>query len=179
MPTPGTHELGPQHGAIRVHTYREGAASMVGHNLIIAVEVWDGRVTITADGTPAAVELNADSTSMKVLDGHQGVKPLSDKDRREIAKTIEAKVLRGAPIVFRSDAVQTQDGTVTVSGALTLVEVTRPATFDLQLGSDGRLQGTVALVQSEWGIKPYKAMLGALRVRDDIEIALDVRLPGG
>jgi hypothetical protein len=37
----------------------------------------------------------------------------------------------------------------------------------------------VNVTQSEWGIKPYKAMMGVLKVRDDVDIVLDVALPAG
>jgi hypothetical protein len=33
------------------------------------------------------------------------------------------------------------------------------------------------VTQSEWGIKPYRAFMGALKVRDTVEIVLDARLP--
>ena len=33
------------------------------------------------------------------------------------------------------------------------------------------------MTQSEWEIKPYRGMMGALKVRDTIEIVLDVPLP--
>jgi len=42
-----------------------------------------------------------------------------------------------------------------------------------------RPRGTVTttVVQSGFGIKPYSAMLGALRVRDAVEVRAEVRLP--
>jgi hypothetical protein len=39
--------------------------------------------------------------------------------------------------------------------------------------------GTIPLTQSGWGIKPYRGPMGALKVRDEVEIALDARLPHG
>jgi hypothetical protein len=33
------------------------------------------------------------------------------------------------------------------------------------------------VTQSEWGITPYRGLLGALKVRDTIEVVLDVALP--
>jgi len=58
-----------------------------------------------------------------------------------------------------------------------MVGTTRPADFEVGLGDDGRVTGKLNVVQSEWGIKPYKALMGALKVRDSIEIVLDVALP--
>ena len=39
--------------------------------------------------------------------------------------------------------------------------------------------GTIPLTQSDWGIKPYRGLMGALKVRDELEIVLDARLPAG
>jgi polyisoprenoid-binding protein YceI len=108
--------------------------------------------------------------------GHNGIKPLSDGDRREIVSNIDSKVLRGEPIRFVSDEID-HTGGLTVRGRLTIVGVERPASFELRLGEDGRVTGRLPVVQSEWGIKPYRALMGALKVRDEVEIALDVKLP--
>jgi hypothetical protein len=49
----------------------------------------------------------------------------------------------------------------------------------LTLGTDGHLTGTIPVVQSQWGIKPYRGLMGALKVRDDVEIVIDAQLPAG
>jgi hypothetical protein len=49
---------------------------------------------------------------------------------------------------------------------------------ELDVAPDGRITGTIALTQSAWGIKPYRGLMGALRVRDDVELAIDVRMAG-
>ncbi len=62
-------------------------------------------------------------------------------------------------------------------GELTLAGATRPVAFELATREDGRISATVRVVQSEWGIKPYRGLMGALKVRDDIEVVVDARLP--
>jgi hypothetical protein len=34
------------------------------------------------------------------------------------------------------------------------------------------------LAQTAWGIRPYRGLMGALKVRDEVEIAIAARLPG-
>jgi hypothetical protein len=51
--------------------------------------------------------------------------------------------------------------------------------FELSVGPDGRLRGRARLTQSEWGIKPFRGLMGALRVRDSLEVVFDGRLPAG
>jgi polyisoprenoid-binding protein YceI len=172
---PGSHRVGPETGSLVVKTYREGVAAKVGHDLVIEVSRWEGTVDIAG----SAIELSADSSSLEVREGLRGVKPLTDKDRVEIRKNIDDK-LRRLPIRFRSSAARIDDdGRLVVEGELTMADVTRPVTARLGVEADGRVGGTIALAQSDWGIKPYRGLMGALKVRDEVEIVIDVRLPVG
>ena len=173
----GTHRVGGDNGTLQVRTYREGLAQKVGHDLIIDVGKWDVGAEVAEDGTLSAVQLNADPHSLHVREGLHGVKPLTDKDRADIRKTIDDKVLQGRPIAFRSTAVEPDNGGLTVRGELELAGTKRPASFELSAAADGRVRGTLPVTQSEWGIKPYRGMMGALKVRDTIEVVLDVPLP--
>jgi polyisoprenoid-binding protein YceI len=177
MAAPGTHKLSRDHGTMQVRTYREGIAQKVGHDLIIDVGQWEGTVEVAGDGSPAAIGLEVDSRSLAVREGMNGLKPLSDKDRADIVKTINEKILRGQPITFRSSTVEPAGGRLTVRGELTMVGATRPASFELVLSPDGRVSATLPVTQSEWGITPYRGLMGALKVRDTVEVVLDVALP--
>jgi polyisoprenoid-binding protein YceI len=174
---PGTHSVGPGSGSCRVQTYREGVAQKVGHDLIIEVSQWEANAEVDQNGRLTAVSLQADPRSLQVLEGHRGVKPLTDSDRAEIRSNIDEKVLRGESISFRSSEVELTDERITVRGELTMAGTTRPATFELHLDDHGHVQGTLQVTQSEWGIKPYRAFMGALKVRDTVEVVLDADLP--
>jgi len=175
---PGTHELGPATGMLQVKTYREGVAARVGHDLVIDVSDWQAQVVVGDDGAVRSVELSASPTSLAVREGLHGVKPLSHGDRADIRKTIDDKVLGRRPIAFRSAAVEAAPGgTVAVRGELTLGGATHATSFTLTIGADGRVQGRADVRQSDWGIKPYRGLMGALRVRDEVEVVIDARLP--
>jgi polyisoprenoid-binding protein YceI len=173
----GTHRVGADDGTLQVRTYREGLAQQVGHDLIIDVGRWEAAAEVREDGALAAVQLDADPRSLQVREGLRGVKPLTDKDRADIRKTIDEKILAGRPIAFRSSAVERADGGLTVRGELELAGTRRSASFELGAVADGWVRGTLPVIQSEWGIKPYRGMMGALKVRDTIEVVLDVPLP--
>ena len=126
-----------------------------------------------------AIELDADPRSLEVREASGGVKPLTGGDRAEIRRNIDEKVLRGAPIAFRSTHVERSGGRLTVQGQLTMAGGTSPVSAELAAGGDGRVTGTIVVTQSEWGIKPYRALMGALRVRDDVEVEIDVRTGPG
>jgi polyisoprenoid-binding protein YceI len=174
---PTQHMIGPDNATLQVKTYRQGVAQKVGHDLVIDVTRWQATVT-SEDSVPTSVELTADPRSLQVRDGTGGAKALTDKDRGEIGKNIEKKVLGGDQIVFRSTGVERpgDDGRLQVSGELTIAGNARPMSCDLSVGPDGQVQGTFPITQSDWGIKPYTALMGALKVRDDIEVVLDARL---
>ena len=174
---PGTHSVGPDNGKLQVQTYREGVAQKIGHDLIIDVGQWQATVQVGEDGKPAAISLEADPRSLQISEGHHGLKPLTDKDRATIVKEIDAKVLRGQSIKFVSSAIQLTGDRLTVNGDLALGGATKPARFEVQLADDGTVGGTLPVTQSEWGIKPYRGLMGALKVRDAVEIVLDARLP--
>jgi polyisoprenoid-binding protein YceI len=177
LPT-GSYELGPDNASLQVKTYREGLAAKAGHDLVIDVTRWSASVQLADDPAASRVQLSADARSLEVREGLRGVKPLTDKDRGEIRKNIDEKVLGGQPIAFRSSAVRPAggDGRLAVEGELTLAGTTHPVTAQLDVGADGRVSGTIPLTQSTWGIKPYRGLMGALKVRDDLEVVIDARL---
>ncbi len=173
----GSHQLGTESGSLLVKTYREGVAAKAGHDLVIEVTRWQATVNVPADPGGWAVELSADAGSLEVREGLRGVKPLTDKDRGEIRKNIDEKVLRGQPITFRSSDVRVLDGRLVAEGDLTMAGSTRRVSAQLDVDAEGRVTGTIPLTQSDWGIKPYRGLMGALKVRDTVEVVLDVGLP--
>jgi polyisoprenoid-binding protein YceI len=175
----GSHELGPDTASLVVKTYREGLAAKAGHDLIIDVRQWGATLEVGEDLSQSSLQLHADARSLYPREGLRGVKPLTDKDRDEVRKNIDEKVLGGEPISFRSSAVEAADGggLLSVRGELTIRGQSRPAGFELSVGADGHVTGTARLVQSEWGIKPYRGLMGALKVRDSLEVVFDGVLP--
>ena len=173
----GTHILGPDNATLQVKTYRAGMAQKAGHDLVIDVTNWKATVDVDED-SKFTVELSADPRSLRVHDGQGGVKPLSDKDRADIHKTIDEKVLKGKAITFTSTGVSSNGtGPASVTGEVSMGGNTRPVSFEVDVAADGQVNGTVSLTQSEWGIKPYSGLMGALKVRDDVEVLLDAKLP--
>jgi polyisoprenoid-binding protein YceI len=178
----GSYAIGPATGALTVHTGRGGFGAMAGHDLVIEVTRWGGTVRIDADRLGASVvEVVVDATSLEVREGKGGAMPLLAASKSEIAKTIN-KVLstrKHPEIRFGSSAVVPVADGFRVSGDLTIAGVSRPVELAVSVDPDaGQLRGTVTatVVQSAFGIKPYSAMLGALKVLDAVEIRAEVEL---
>jgi polyisoprenoid-binding protein YceI len=174
---PGTYELGPADGTLSVNTSRTGAAAKAGHDLLIHVTAWHATLVVGADSVASSLALEADATALQVREGTGGMQKLGDDDRASIRETIDGDVLKRKPIEFRSTAVQADGDRWTVQGELTLVGKTAPLTFDLTLGENGAVSGSAVVKQSNWGIKPYSALFGALKVADDVVVAIDANLP--
>ena len=178
----GTYAIGPATGALTLYTGRSGFGAIAGHDLVIEVTRWAGTVSIDAERIEAStVEVVVDAASLEVREGKGGAAPLLAINKSEIAKTIN-KVLttkKYPEVRFRSTAVSpTADGFI-VHGDLTIAGATLPAELTVMIDLTSRPRGTVTttVVQSGFGIKPYSAMLGALRVRDEVEVRAEVRLP--
>jgi hypothetical protein len=160
--------FGPENATLTVMTKRTGAASKAGHDLLLEVTSWSA--TLDQDADPA-LTLTADSGSLRVLEGSGGIQALGDDDKAGIEQTIEEEVLMGTPIEFRSTAV---DGR-RLEGELELSGQRHPISVELAGDEDGRLTGSATFKQSDWGMKPYSALFGTLKVADEVEVAFETR----
>ncbi|MEV4092303.1 YceI family protein [Streptosporangium saharense] len=174
-----TYPLGPENGPLLVRTTRTGLGARAGHDLTIEVTRWHGEAVVDPeDPARSSVSVEVDATSFAVREGTGGVKPLSDADRRDIVRNIGEKVLdtaRHPVIAFQSSLVAGTAEAFRVEGDLTLAGVTRPVTIDALL-ADGRVRGSVTITQSRWGVKPYSALFGALRLSDEVGVWFDLAL---
>jgi polyisoprenoid-binding protein YceI len=178
MGSAGAYRLGPESGRLLVHTTRTGLGAKAGHDLTIEVTRWHGRATVdTATPTNSSVTVEVDADSLEVRKGTGGVKPLSDTDRAEIHKTLK-EVLHTAQdptITFQSRRVDRSAGSFILDGELTIMGVTQPIMVQGRV-TDGRVVGGATVVQSRWGIRPYSAFFGALKLSDEVKVDFDVAL---
>ncbi len=178
----GRHQFGSGQGKIVLLTARDGLAKQVGHDLTIEVGRWSAELEVADDLTAADLLVRADLNSLVVREGTGGVKPLTDRDRREIAVTARKvmSVDRHPEATFSAAGLKPdQDGDGTVAGTLTIAGVSRPLTLDVTRAGQDSYHATASVRQSDFGIKPYTAFLGALKVSDAVGIAIDVELPPG
>jgi polyisoprenoid-binding protein YceI len=174
----GTYTLGPENGTLSVRTRRSGAAAKAGHDLLLHVTAWEARLAVGTDVARTSLELDVDATSLRVIEGTGGMKALDDDDRANIRQTIDEEVLKRQDVTFRSTRIQpAEDGGFRVEGDLTLLGTTRPLAFVVAVTTDDALSATAVVTQSSWGMKPYSTLFGALKVVDEVEVAIAVHLP--
>jgi hypothetical protein len=174
---PGTRVLGPREASLRVLTKKAGAASKAGHDLVLEVGSWDATLTTGESAADASLVVRADSGSLRVLEGTGGIKPLTEDDKANISQTIDDEVLKRSSIEFRSTAITPRDGGLAVQGELELAGRRNPVSFDVTIADGGRLRATATVRQTAWGIKPYSALFGTLKVLDDVRVVAEGTLP--
>lgn len=171
--------LGTDQGRVTLLTARDGLAAQAGHDLTIEVSVWSGELAVADDGQPTELSVKLDLNSLIVREGTGGVKPLSDRDRREIAVTSK-KVLgveRHPEATFTSSSFEPNaNGGGFIQGTLMLGGISRPLKLHVAKAGQESFHATASVRQSEFGIKPYTAFLGALKVSDAVGINIDIDL---
>jgi polyisoprenoid-binding protein YceI len=169
-----THHYGPDSATLAVRTRRGGAAAKAGHDLLIHVTRWEGTLETGEDSSVTSATLTADATSLRVREGTGGIQTLGDDDKANIEQTIDDEVLKRRDIVFRSTRVEPgAEGRLSMEGELTLAGQSKPIAFDLTVGDDGHVSATAVVTQTRWGMKPYSALFGTLKVLDDVEVSLE------
>jgi hypothetical protein len=164
--------LGPDDGTLSVRTGRTGTVAKAGHDLLIHVTSWSAALEL---GDEPSLALDADATSLRVREGTGGMKALDADDLANIETTIDDEVLLRRDIRFRSTRVERTAGGLGVQGDLTLAGTTRPIAFDLAVDGE-RVTGAAVVKQTEWGMKPYSALFGALKVADEVRVEVDATL---
>ncbi len=177
----GTHEIGPDQGTVSIYTYVGGMGAKMGHDLVLEAQQWKGSANLNADEPAASgVEVTIDARSFEIVQAKGGLKPLSDKDREEIAKNTEKTLQLGKfpEITFQSTSVSGNLPSVSVQGDLTIAGTTKPVTLDVQVDDLGAVTARTSVIQTDFGVKPY-SKLGALKVKDQIDIEIKLALPAG
>jgi polyisoprenoid-binding protein YceI len=171
-----SYTFGASNGTVCVLTTRVGAAAMAGHDLVIDVTSWEATLELGDDAERSRIVFDTSAGSFRVREGNGGIKPLTDADRATIEATIDG-ILGSHPIRFRSTALELDaaGGVIRARGDLELIGNTHPVAFDVLL-QDGRISARAAFNQTDWGIKPYRALFGALQVADEVNVTFDASL---
>ena len=179
----GTYKLTSDSGKLCVYTFKEGFLSAVAHDLLIEVTQFTANLTVHESGAqPFSVDAEIQANSLKVVcamkDGQKQPDTLKAKDKTDIEEATAKDVLHPAKfptICFRSTDVQAKSGGYHVKGELTLHGTTRPVAFDVAVANDKDVTGKITLSQKDFGIKPYKALLGTLKVKNELDVAFDFK----
>jgi len=159
-----------------VFSYKEGLLSKLAHDLKFAVT----RFSITTDEAGVPKEASFDLTSLdlvcQMVEGKEHG-PMSRSDRDKILDHAFDDVLdvkRHPRATFAIDAVVPEGDGHRVKGTLTLHGTSRALSFTSQREGDDEV-AEIRLNQPDFGVKPFSAMLGALKVRPDVLVRIELR----
>jgi polyisoprenoid-binding protein YceI len=166
--------LTPADGELHVLTGVAGRAAKMGHRLTIGMRSWQAEVRWSG-GKPTGAEVTVDVDSLEVLGGEGGLTPLAGPEkavaRSNALKSLDAK--KFPQIRFTADDVaKTADG-YRLTGSVEIHGTSRPQGVDVKVDDRGdvlALSARVPLTQSDFGVKPYSLMMGALKVADEVTI---------
>jgi polyisoprenoid-binding protein YceI len=172
----GRHQFGAESGRITLRTFRDGLAAQAGHDLTIDAMRWSAELVVGEDGSPESLKATVDMGALVVRSGSGGLKPLTDRDKREIAvtarKVLVADRFPEATFVATTFQADPDGSSGTISGTLTLAGKSGP--LDLRVSAAaGVYRATATVRQTDFGIKPYTGFLGALKVRDTVEVEIE------
>ncbi len=164
-------------GTLHVFTYKDGPLARFAHDLRLTVQ----RFSVEVQGRD--VRATFDPRSLVVDGVVKGTRidprTLTEKDVREILENLERHVLRWRQhpeIAFTGRVAASRDGVATVKGTLRLVGREGPLDVSLKRQGD-RVVGEASLLQTRWGIQPFSAMLGAIRIKNLVLVRFDLPAP--
>lgn len=162
----------PVSGRIEVLTFKDGLLSKVAHDLLLELRQFDLRTDgARVEGTFVMTSLSVEGVMKDgVLDAHG----ISESDRLDINTNVQKKILRTRefPEAKLVGEATRSAGGYTLVGKLTLVGKTQDLTVNAR-ESEGKWRGEAELVPTRWGIQPYKALLGAIRLQDRVVVRFE------
>jgi len=177
------YTIDPQASEIRLLVYREGPLARFGHNHVIVGRVQgEIRAGDAAAASGFRLEIPVDSFAVdppaaRAEEGEEFAAQISEPARRGTRENMLGRDMLDAakhPLIrIESIALFGPDWGPTVTARVTLRGVTRDLRFAAAVLRQDDMLAVVAsfsINQSEFGIEPFTALNGGLRVRDPLDI---------
>jgi len=158
---------------LELFTFKRGLLAAAGHDLCLGVDELE--LVLTA----GAVHASFDLASLRVLGamrrGALVAHEPSEHDRRAILDTVRREILHTEryPRAELSGTLQVRGDVAELHGQLGLHGMKRPLVIAVPLAAfGGTLSVRTELQPSQWGIAPYSALGGALKLQDRVQVVL-------
>mgnify|MGYP001256776613 CR=1 FL=1 len=178
------YRVDPKASDVRLLVYRDGVLSTFGHNHTVSLKEFTGTIRLQPKLAQSRVELDIPVDKLVVDDaaarGQEGPDFASQPSENDVAGTrtnmLSAALLNAAqfaaikvtgtsgPVDAKNSAVI--DITVQIVGKE--IKLTLPATLKLE-GDQLDASGETELSHAQLGLKPFSALLGSLRVADQMK----------
>jgi polyisoprenoid-binding protein YceI len=178
-----TYSIDNQKSKIEIQVARDGFLKAFGHDHLVSATQFAGEVKMDpAKIEDSSVSFIVETASLKVIDPGE-----SEKERNEVQATMLGDQVLDAghypQIKFSSSSVKSKSNSngvfeLQVEGILNLLGAAKsmPVPVRVQIGDDGTLtaDAEISLLQSDFGIAPYKAAGGTVRVKDRLKLTFHI-----
>ncbi len=155
------HAIDTARSKITIHVGKAGLFSAAGHEHEVSAPIAEGAID---DSDPGRVWFRVTASTMTVL---------PEADQAAVQGTMQAKVLESdkyPEIKFESTSIRkVGDGVWLVTGKLTLHGATNSITTEVHYTNAAYI-GEARIKQTQFGIEPYRAAGGAVKVKDELKI---------
>jgi len=162
---------------LQVFTLKEGLLARLGHDLRLSLARFD--IACDRGNVDVRVDLGSLQVDGAIRDGVLDGAALSAADHSKILESARDEVLqvgRYPEARYTGRARQIAPAEFAIEGTLALRDISAPLTVSVVLR--GReLVAECTLTPSVFGIKPFRALAGAIRIRDHARIVANVPLP--
>lgn len=158
-------------GTISVFTFKDGLLARAAHDLALRMDQF--QVTLDGERVTAVMPLDG----LEVLGPVEGGVVQADRydaaQRAEVKRTMHVDVLNSAryPTARYAGRAIAEGAGFHVDGQLELAGRTTMLSFDVRREGDV-YRARFEIPPSRWGIQPYKALLGAIKLKDSVRIEL-------
>jgi polyisoprenoid-binding protein YceI len=159
-----------QDGTFHIFTFKDGLLARLAHDLRLSLGRYE--VTVDQDQVEGRFWLDSLEVDGAMSRGTLDASELSPRDKKTIQGNLCDKVLhtgRHPEATFSGTRQELGGGRYRVTGQLTLMGRPQPVSLEAS-GQDGVYSGSAELVPSRWGIKPFKALGGAIKLQDKLKL---------
>ena len=184
---PALYRISAEETEVVIRVFRAGALSRFGHNHVISANEIEGTITLEADGTNPSFILRIPVDALEVdnadLRRQAGDDFESVPSAADIAGTRDN--MRGRRVLDAAEYPTltvrgTTDGTENANVANVVFEVKqntaeKAVPIEAQITDQSiRVSGALELSHEELGLRPFRALAGALRVAEIMEVSFDI-----
>lgn len=176
--------LTPSEGQVLAFTQRESGPIDLGHDLKLQLDAFEVKLNITG-----SLIFRAWPSKVTVIGGRSNrssmYQKLSQRDATKIQTIIYRNILKVEKYpMIRLDAQlpygwdQSREEPQKIQALLTMMDKTNSITLYYTISND-QLMGWVELAPLQWGIQPYRALLGVLKLKNWVRLEWSFDLPRG
>ncbi len=161
-------------GSIRVFTFKEGLMSAVAHDLRLRLRNFE--ITLDDTQVKAVFDLKSLLVEGPIENGVLQAERYTDGKRADVEKAMHDEVLHTSKhpqALFTGSATPSNAGGAGyhVAGQLELAGQREPLSFEVR-SEHGSYRAEFELQPSRWGISQYKALFGAIKLKDFLRVEL-------